>query len=153
MNTPILDGIRKHAAISKVGDMMYTDTEHPDAPIVSGGIFIGTDSDYERKSKALSKLLRKHKSIQATRKAYLKQYPDDYASVVFKRMATPKDKAMSEFYKEWVARPRVHLYVGRSGSQDQSEFYDDINRVAYENEVAKLPKSYLDSLIRARRMP
>ena len=80
------------AWLRKTADVLYEPHESikGERKIVSGGIFIGTEKDHKQKSEELEDLLKKHRSLQKTRVAYQKKYPNDYTTTAFKKAVSPK---------------------------------------------------------------
>jgi len=95
----------------KIADIHIGDESHP---IGSAGLFIGTETDHTKKAAILSKLLKKHKSLNKSRAAYEKLYPDDFVT------------GARHFDKSHSGAPKLHFHVGRSGGEDQRNFYNSV---------------------------
>ena len=102
--------------------------------VTAEGIFVGATKDWEAKAKDLDSMLKKHKSIQKTRAAYVKKYPKDYTTVSMKSEKIPKKpiffgkKKYKAKMQELNQHPKVYLQVFKAGGKEQIQFYNDIAR-------------------------
>lgn len=146
MNSNTLSGFSSE--MEKIADVIIGPKDDKEAPIVAGGIFVGTDTGHRKKSVLLGKLLNKHKSIQKTRQAYAKLHPDDFVTAAFKRESSPgtwtkvksffgADAAESavKSYESRVKSPRTFLRVGPIGGYHQSAFYKEVARGLHDGEL------------------
>ena len=107
----------------------------PGAQLVSGGLFIGTDTDHKAKSEIISDLFARKGGLRAAREAYQAKYPKDYTTMAFKFKAPPKKPLLSGReqyrkdlvdYESRVKKPSVFIHVGRAGSPEQTDFYQSV---------------------------
>ena len=112
-------------------------------PVVAAGAFVGRKGG----GKDFARLLQKHKSLQKTRAAYVKEYPDDFVTLAFKREEAPGGKGFLGFgkgkhydakrknYDDRVRAPRVFLREGEPASHAQSAFYKEVTRGLHDREL------------------
>ncbi len=118
--------------ITKIADVTFRQNGDKGDHVLSGGIFIGTDSDYEKKKEELIQLISSQGSIQKAKAAYSQKYPKDFITAAFKLGTRPKD----------MKAPSIFFSVGRSASKEQSEFYRDVQRGVMDPKYTqKLPRN------------
>lgn len=134
--------------LTKIADIVIRDGAEG-SPVVAAGIFVGTESGFEQKSKQLQSLLKQHKSLQATKREWLKKNPNDFVTVAIKKEGPPEGlshgigkmfgsaaaKSRSKSYEDRVKSPRIFLRVDQTGGHGQSSFYNEVARGLYDDEL------------------
>ena len=127
----------------KLADIVFD--QQKDAPVTAAGAFIG------RKGGAaeFQSLLKQLGSLQKTREAYQKKYPNDFVTLAFLQEKEPKKggflgiggdphfKARLSDYQERVKKPRLFFREGEPGSDAQSFLYKEVRRGLRDNELDK----------------
>jgi len=136
--------------LEKISDIIISSRKDPNAPVVSGGIFIGADpKDVQKARQRIMHHLRTKGSIRKAREAYAKEFPHHYTTTAFKREAAPggirhglgklfrtkASKSREKSYKERVKDPRIFVRVAPAGSAQQRFFYKEVARGLYDKEL------------------
>jgi hypothetical protein len=107
----------------------------PDHPLRRGGMFIGTQAE------EVKAMMREHKTLNNTRAAWTKKYPNDYVTAAYHHDKDHKGPA------------KVHVHIGLPGGAHQSGFYSTIFQDALKKKAASAFFDELEKISAAGEMP
>ena len=137
--------------LSKTADVIYRDGKN--ARLLSGGLYVGTSKDHEKKHRIVANLIGEHGSLQKAKQKYKEMYPNDYIGAAFNFKEKPRrggflgiggtEKSLYDRQvKSWEERsksPRIFVRVGKPGGASQNSFYKEVRRGYYDNELKNAP--------------